>query len=154
MTKSPFQFLDPGCLVDDDLGLVVVEQVPADPVKGWVPAYHFEMRRVVDDATMGRLRLRIGDGDGILKYAGNVGYDVKPEFRGRRVAARSVRLVMDLARRHGLTALWIGCRPDNTASRRTCELIGAVYVETIDVPRDQPLFEYGVSITCRYRVAL
>lgn len=154
MTEQPFRFLDPGPLVDGDLSLVLAEAVAADPVKGWVPAYHFEMRRPADQAVMGRLRLRIGDGARELKYAGNVGYDVKPEFRGQRLAARSVRLIMPLARRHGLTAVWIGCRPDNAASLRTCALAGAVPVDTVEVPTDQPLFQLGVPVTCRHRLDL
>lgn len=154
MKDDGFSFVDPGPLVDGDLSLILAEKVPADPVKGWVPAYHFEMRRVPDHVAMGRLRLRIGDGGRELRYAGNVGYDVKPEFRGRGLAARSVRLVMGLARRHGLAALWIGCRPDNPASRRTCERAGAVYVDTLDVPAGHPLYELGVAVTRRYRLDL
>lgn len=152
MTPPPFRFFDPGPLLDGDLSLVLAEKVPGDPVKGWAPAYHFEMRRVGDQVVMGRLRLRIGDGDGELRYPGNVGYDVVPEHRGRRLAARSMRLILPLARQHGLTALWIGCRPDNIASRRSCELAGAAHIDTLEVPPDHPLRQHDVSVTRRYRL--
>ena len=36
-----------------------------------------------------------------------------------------MRLLLPLARRHGLQTVWITCNPDNWASRRTCELAGA-----------------------------
>jgi tagatose 1,6-diphosphate aldolase len=147
-------FLDPGPLADGDLSLVVAERIPADPVKGWVPAYHFEMRHTFDGVKMGRLRLRIGDGALELRYAGNIGYDVDEAFRGHRYASRSISLILPLCRAHGLREAWIGYRPENAASRRTCEVAGAEWVETVAVPEDQLLFQMGVSITCRYRLRL
>jgi len=152
--NSAFEFLDPGVLVDGELSLALVDRIPADPVKGWVPAYHFEMRHVPDGVKMGRLRLRIGDGERELRYAGNIGYDVDEVFRGHRYTTRAIRLVLALCQAHGLREVWIGCRPENAASRRTCELAGAEWVETVAVPEDQLLYHMGVAITCRYRLLL
>ena len=44
MTEG-FTFLDPGRLADDDLELVLVRRVPADPVKEYVPGYGFDLRK-------------------------------------------------------------------------------------------------------------
>ena len=58
-----FTFLDPGELVDRDLELVLVRNVPADPVKRYVPGYEFEMRSAPGGAVMGNLRVRVGDAE-------------------------------------------------------------------------------------------
>lgn len=85
-------------------------------------------------------------------YAGHIGYTVEPPHRGRRYAARSVALLVRLARRHEMSTLWITCDPDNAASRRTCELTGAELVEIVDVPRDDEIYREGSRQKCRYRL--
>ena len=55
---SDFKWREPGNLVDDDLALVLVRQTPAEPSKGYVPAYWFEMRRTGTEERMGNIELR------------------------------------------------------------------------------------------------
>ena len=154
MTED-FAFLDPGKLLDGNLDLILARKTPADPVKRYVPQYEFEMRSASDGAPMGWLRFRVGDADTILRYPGHIGYGVNPEFRGRRYAARSLRLIISLARAHSLTKLRITCHPDNMASRRTCELAGAVFHEIVDIPASHEMhWKEGIHIACRYCIAL
>lgn len=149
-----FAFLTPGRLVDGELELVLGSTTAGDPVRGWAPAYHFDMRHRRTGALLGGISLRIGHSDHIRLYAGHIGYGVRPEHRGHHYAARSSRLLFDLARAHGLSELWITCNPDNEASRRTCELLGGVLVETVDVPPTDSVYEPGGERKCRYRVEL
>jgi len=148
------KFRDPGELVDGDLRLVVSELVPADPIKGYVPAYKFAMTVVGADSAVGNIQLRLGATDGLVIYGGQIGYGVDEPFRGRRFAARSCRLLFPLARLHGFTELWVTCNPDNIASRRTCELAGAELVETVDLPADNDMYARGERQKCRYRIQL
>ncbi len=154
LVHDRFAFLDPGRLVDDDLELVLVSTTAADPVRGWVPAYNFEMRHVDTGAFLGSISLRIGNNDHIRLYAGHIGYSVVPHHRGHHYAARSCMLLYPLARAHGLCHIWITCNPDNWASRRTCELAGGVYVETVNVPPSDGVYGPGEERKCRYRVDL
>jgi len=85
-------------------------------------------------------------------YLGHIGYHVEPAYRSRHLAARSCRLSLPLARRHGLHPLWMTCNPDNWASRRTCELAGARLVETVDLPPNNPIYLSGELRKCRYRL--
>ena len=149
-----FEFLDPGPLIDGDLELVLVAQYPGDPEKGTVPSYGFEMWRVGEALKMGNISLRIGHTEHIEKYAGHIGYGVAPAFRGHRYAARSCMLLFPLARRHALNPLWITCNPDNVASTRTCEIVGAAYVETVALPENTDMYRFGERFKCRYRVDL
>jgi predicted acetyltransferase len=149
-----FKFLDPGRLVDGDLELVLYERYWGDPAKGKVPAYRFVMTRIRDGEELGSVELRVGDTDDIVLYAGQIGYGVEPIHRGHHYAARAVRLLLPLARQHGLGPLWITCNPDNLASRRTCELAGATFVEIVDLPPDSGLHKQGDRSKCRYRLDL
>ncbi len=154
---AEFAFLDPGPLIDGDLELVLAEQTPADPSWNWAPAYAFRMRLPgVEEA--GSINLRIGEQEALVHYGGHIGYGVHPEHRGHHYAARAVRLLLPLARRHGLQTVWITCNPDNWASRRTCEprrtceLAGAALVEIVDLPADNDMYQRGERRKCRYRL--
>jgi predicted acetyltransferase len=148
----PFKFLQPGRLVDGDLELALVKTTPADPVKGYVPAYEFEMRRTGTTTAMGLIRLRIASA-ARLRCPGHIGYEVKKRFRGRRYAARSCRLILPLARAHGLKAVWLTVDPKNIPSQRTCEIIGAKHLETIRIPRDHEMYARGARYRRRYRLS-
>jgi predicted acetyltransferase len=150
MISTTFPPLVP--LVDGELRLDVVERSPADPERGWVPAYKF--RIVVGDQAVGRVDLRLGATDFMIRYAGQVGYGIDVGFRGHRYAARALRLLKEVARVHGFGDLWITCNPDNLASRRTCELAGAELVEIVDLPPDCDMYADGDRSKCRYRLPL
>ncbi|MBM3189564.1 MAG: GNAT family N-acetyltransferase [Chloroflexi bacterium] len=103
---------------------------------------------------LGSIQLRIGDSEHLRLYAGHIGYGVAPEHRGHHYAARACRLLMPLARSHGFRALWITCDPDNIASRRTCELAGAEFVEIVDLSEDSDMYRNGSRQKCRFRLDL
>ena len=111
------------------------------------------MRRVGRKQRAGSIRLRIGS-IRRLRYAGHIGYDVNKRYRGNRYAARACRLLLPLAGAHGLRAVWITCPPSNMASRRTCELVGGKYVETVRVPKDHDMYGDGIHRVRRYRIDL
>jgi tagatose 1,6-diphosphate aldolase len=131
----------------------------SDTSTGRVPAYHFWMLAdppVGDEALriVGGLGLRIGHTKEIELYSGNIGYHVYPFARGRRFAERACRLVLSLARRHGMERIWITCNPDNIASRRTCERLGAQLLDTVTIPKDHPFRTRGETEKCRYLIDL
>jgi predicted acetyltransferase len=143
-------FQDPGELVDDELLLTVEHLYPGDAELGWVPAYRFLIS--VCGKRVGEIELRLGASDFIQQYAGQVAYGVDPECRGNRFAARALRLLPLLARRHGFTCIWATVDPENWASRRTCELAGATLVEIVDLPEDCEMYREGYRQRCRYRL--
>jgi predicted acetyltransferase len=149
-----FEFQDPGQLIDDDLELILVEKYPGDPTIGYVPAYRFKMTLVGQDEQIGNIELRVGNTEHIVMYGGHIGYRVDAKHRGHRYAARGCRLLLPLARTHGLKTLWITCNPDNIASKRTCEILGAELVEIVDLPEDTDMYQEGERQKCRYRLDL
>jgi len=149
-----FHFLQPGPLVDDDLILQLVERAPGDPMGEFVPTYRFKMTRQDRTVEMGRIDLRIGYTHNLLMYGGQIGYRVHQDYRGHHYAARSVRLLVPLARAHKLGNLWITCNPDNWASRRACEMAGLELVEIVDIPPHIDMYYQGERQKCRYRLDL
>ena len=157
-TEPPFPFIDPGPLVDGGLSLTLLQnythRFDTDAVPG---GYDFQMW---DAAThpaspAGGIRLRVGNDTEYLRlYYGHIGYDVNPDKRGRHFAERSVRLLLPLARHHGVRELWITCNPDNIASRRTCERLGMELVEVIRVAEHLQMFKRGDTHKCRFRLKL
>jgi predicted acetyltransferase len=76
------------------------------------------------------------------------------EYRGNHFAGRALRLLKPLARRHGLSELWITCNPENAASRRTCEFAGAELTEIVDLPPHVDMYQEGERQKCRCRLDL
>jgi predicted acetyltransferase len=128
-----------------------------NPYAAAVPGYHFWMRvetPIEGVSVAGGISLRIAWTKEVEVYYGHVGYHVYPPFRGRRYAERAVRLLLPLAKSHGLKVLWITTNPENLASRRTCERLGARMVEIVNVPRRHALYHRGDHHKCRYRLEL
>ena len=148
------RFRDVPDLVDDDLTLVLTRRSPANIAMNTVPAYVFEMRHTLLGQRMGQIDLRLGDTYNLLMYGGQIGYGVDPAYRGEHYAARSVRLLLPLARQHGFEEVWITCNPDNWPSRRTCELAGGELIEIVPVPPTLDLYHEGDREKCRYLIRL
>ena len=132
-----------------------------DPARQIAPGYTFWMRfrpQTNDPpppiAIAGSISLRLGHNQNLDYYLGHIGYHVLPPARGRHFAQRACQLLLPLARLHGHKHLWITCNPDNLASRRTCEHLGAVFFETVNVPREKALYSQGDRQKCRYRLDL
>jgi predicted acetyltransferase len=139
-----------GELCDADLRLVLTEI--ADHIYHKVPTFFFRMLSLPTGAEVGRANFRVGSTPHLERYAGHIGYGVHEPFRGRHYAARSVRLLVPLARQVGVDPIWITCDPENIASRRSLDLAGAEFVEIVDVPPDCCIFQSGHPRKCRYRL--
>ncbi|SDF82575.1 GNAT family N-acetyltransferase [Terriglobus roseus] len=116
------------------------------PVAAWL------MRNRAGDE-VGGIRFRLESTQHVLLYAGHIGYNVHPKHRGNHYAARAVRLLVPIAKAIKIDPLWITCDPENMASRRTLEWIGADYVETVNVLYNNAVFLAGHPRKRRYRLS-
>ncbi len=142
--------IDPGLLRDGELSLVFVSFAPHRTHQ--VPTYHFRLVHSTSGEEMGLINLRSQTNITIERYAGHIGYSVHEPFRGHRYAARSVTLILPLARKLGIDPLWITCDPENIASRRSCEIAGAEFIEVVDLPPDYAGYAFGQRQKSRYRL--
>ncbi|TGG95136.1 GNAT family N-acetyltransferase [Natronospirillum operosum] len=115
-----------------------------------VPAYLFSIYRADSGRIIGEIDLRLGATRYLRQFGGQLGYHVDSRFRGHRYAARACLLLQEVALAHEMEGLWITCNPDNLASRRTCELIGATYIDEVRVPFASELYWRGDRRKCRY----
>ena len=143
-----------GTLVDLDLELTLDRMDPMRPEDRWAASYVFDMVERPSQTKVGQISLRLADTEELLFYGGHVGYGVEEPFRGRHYAARSVKLLLPLAKRIGMKTLWITCDPANIASRRTCEIAGGELVEILEIPSTSPMYGQGRRESCRYRFDL
>jgi len=143
-------FLAPGALLDGDLALALEATRPANPGRGFLPAYRFAMRRCGSDTTVGEIGLKIGQPP---DHLGHVWYRVSKECRGNHYAARALKLLVPLARWHGIDPIRITNREENAASRRTCELAGATFVRMVETPEGYRDWLGPVRIKCVYHLA-
>lgn len=145
-----FKFLDPGPLKDQELELVLVETKQGDGTIYNATYYLFDM--MVGGQRAGYIRLRVDDTWFIQTYQGHIGYAVEPEFRGHHYSERACRLILPLAKTHGLNTIWITCNPDNIASRRNIERLGATLVEVVKAPINSEYYKIGIRAKCRFRL--
>ncbi len=137
-----------------DVVLLLANDVPARPELGRLRALHYAIRRRDASAVVGTIDLRLGYTTHIVLYGGHVGYGVQPEHRGHGYAAQACRALLPVARGFGMDTVYITCNPDNWASRKTCERIGAVLIEIVDLPPDCDMYLEGERQKCRYRWTL
>jgi len=146
-------FFDTSDLSDGEIYLYLSKTADENKEKGYVPAYYFKIMRCEDNKEVGQCDLRIGHNDN-TKYGGNIGYEVYEPFRGNHYAAKACKLLFKLARKHNMKELIITCSPNNIASRKTCEYIGAELMGIIDLPEWHEMYKHGRRKTCQYVIKL
>ncbi len=137
-------------LRDGDLRLELLEN-SLHPVHQ-VQTYFLRMVHAENGVEVGTINLRDAHNEYIERYAGHLGYSVREEHRGHRYAARALKLLLPLAAKLGINPLWVTCDPENIASRKTLECVGARFVEIVQVPEDTAIFQSGHRTKCRYRL--
>jgi len=138
-------------LTDGEIDLTLERTFDGIPGTSWSPSYTFKISLHGQREKIGNISLRIGDTDHLRLYAGHIGYNISLAYRGNRYAAKACLLAKQVAVDHDYSEIWITCNPDNFPSRRTCEIIGSEYVETVDLPPDTEMYRLGERQKRRYR---
>jgi tagatose 1,6-diphosphate aldolase len=126
-----------------------VRVVPRDESRGLVPYYHFRIL-LADGSDAGHLNFRVGDSDHVRVCAGHIGFEILERYRGHGYARQACHAVAPFV---GLfyDDVTITCDPDNHASARTIEKLGAMFVDEVPVPPHDPHFLRGSRAKRRYR---
>lgn len=118
--------------------------VPADRVQ----ATQFLAVRESDGKIVGMIQIRHRFNDYLEKYAGHIGYSVRPSERRRGYAREMLGLSFPFCRSIGLSRVLICCFPGNEGSRRTILENGGVYESTVYCPdTDDYIERYWVDLT-------
>lgn len=125
-----FQFMDRFDRLDvGEMTLRIIEKNPGNTEQ--IPFYYYDI--LVDGVPVGRVSIRIGENFHSY-YNGHIGYEVFPEHQGHGYAAKACGLVLEVARVHGMSRLYLTCGASNVASYRTIEKLGARLLEVCPVP--------------------
>ena len=122
--------------------------LPGDLELGFLPAYHYRIH-LETGLEAGHINFRVGEEPRDNYVAGHIGFSVTPEFRGNRIAYRACKLIQPFVARVSGDVI-ITCDPDNDASRRTIELLGAKFLNERAVPEDDPAYALGSRRKLRY----
>ena len=136
-------------IVSGPMTLQITEKVPAGP--DGLPFYFYDIQ--VNGVPVGKISIRIGAAFHTY-YNGNIGYEIDEPHRGHGYARAACRMILDVARYHGMTTLYLTCAESNTASYRTIAGLGAELLEICEVPREYFAFREDMERQRIYRLTL
>ncbi len=129
----------------DWLAAVRAYENPATVPEGKVQATQFLC--VEEGRVLGMLQLRHTLNDYLRRYAGHIGYSVRPSERRRGVAKWMLAAALPYCRELGLRRVMIACEPWNEGSRRTILANGGVFEKTVHEPEeDIDLEQYWITL--------
>lgn len=76
---------------------------------------------------LGFLNLRLRLNEGLLNYAGHIGYSIRPSERGKGYAKESLRQGLQIAKEKNIHRALVTCSTENPASRAVILANGGVY---------------------------
>ncbi len=106
--------------------------VPPDKVL----ATQFMLIRKNDDTLVGMIQVRHYFNDYLEKYAGHIGYSVRPSERRKGYAKEMLKMTLPFCHKLGLERILITCIDGNIGSERTILANGGVYEYTIHEPNE------------------
>ncbi|MDE7220773.1 MAG: GNAT family N-acetyltransferase [Oscillospiraceae bacterium] len=129
--------------------LQITEKVPAGP--DGLPFYFYDI--LVNGQPVGKISIRIG-ATFHTYYNGNIGYEIDEPYRGHGCARAACRMILPVARHHGMTSLYLTCAEGNIASYRTIEGLGSELLEICEVPREYFAWREGMERQRVYRLPI
>ncbi len=76
---------------------------------------------------LGFLNLRLRLNEGLLNYAGNIGYSIRPSERGKGYAKETLRQGLQLAKEKNIQKALVTCSVNNPASRAVILANGGIF---------------------------
>ena len=114
---------------------------------GRVPATQFIYVREADKRVVGMLQLRHYFNPYLEKYAGHIGYSVRPSERRKGYATAMLHDALPHCKKLGITDVLISCIVGNEGSRRTILNNGGVYESTVHEPElNRDLERYWIHL--------
>ena len=130
-------------LTDGYLELYIQRKAHAHEERFQVPAYYFSIKKSGFADEIGKIEIRIGHNEQTF-YGGNVGYEIYPPYRGNHYAMRACQIIKRVAKGHGMKFLYISCLPDNIASNKTCQRLGAKLLGNYLIPFHNEMYLMGI----------
>jgi len=112
-----------------------------------VPATQFLFIRKRDNRLVGMIQVRHRFNDFLEKYAGHIGYSVRPSERRKGYAKVMLKMVLPFCQEIGIDKVLISCIDDNIGSEKTILANGGVYESTVHEPNeDRDLKRFWITL--------
>ena len=144
--RKEFFFID-----GDIVSLRLLETVEGNGDE--LPFYWWSIVENASGATVGKISLRLGHNYHSY-WNGNVGYEVDEPYRGHHYAAIALKMVLPIAKAHGMDHLFVSCDKNNAASYKTIERCGGHLLEISYPPKDWIYYRPGLPLKRIYRIEL
>ena len=105
--------------------------MPETLPKGTVIATQFFYIRKSDNRLVGMIQVRHYLNDYLSKYAGHIGYSIRPSERRKGYATAMLNAVLPYCRKIGLHKILIACVDGNIGSERAILNNGGIYESTV-----------------------
>lgn len=121
---------------------------PATTPPDMAPATQFMFVRKSDGRIVGMIDVRHRFNEYLVKYAGHIGYSVRPSERRKGYATLMLRAALPYAAEIGLDRVLICCIEGNIGSEKTILANGGVYESTVSEPaRNRRLKRFWITLT-------
>jgi predicted acetyltransferase len=107
---------------------------PETVSEGLVPATQYMLVREEDHTIVGMIQVRHCFNDYLEKYAGHIGYSVRPTERRKGYSKEMLKMALPYCREIGLDKVLISCIDGNVGSEKTILANGGVYESTVHEP--------------------
>ena len=112
-----------------------------------VPATQFLFVRKSDNRLVGMIQVRHRFNGFLEKYAGHIGYSVRPSERCKGYAKEMLRIVLPFCREIGMDKVLIACIDGNIGSEKTILANGGIYESTVHEPNgDRDLKRFWIIL--------
>ena len=128
--------------------LLFIKRVNVEPAGELVPFYHFKIS-TDEGIQVGHINFKVGDTRHIRKCVGHIGYEIRPEYRGHHYSYFACDAIRPFVRTL-YESIILTSAPDNAASIKIIEKLGAKFLDNIVVPKEDPSYKGGARIKKRY----
>lgn len=112
-----------------------------------VPATQFLLVRQKDARLVGMIQVRRRFNEYMERYAGHIGYSVRPSERRKGYAKNMLHMALPFCRKIGLDRIMIACPSGNIGSEKTILANGGIYESTVHEPeKDVDLKRFWITL--------
>lgn len=112
-----------------------------------VPATQFIFVRKCDNRLIGMIQVRHHFNDYLEKYAGHIGYSVRPSERRKGYAKKMLKMTLPFCKELGISKVLISCIDGNIGSEKTILANGGMYESTVREPyKDMALKRFWITL--------
>lgn len=141
-------------LESNEIFLQLISKSEGNEAKGFSPEFKFDIKLKNGCKRIGHINLRLGNSEKVIKYIGHIGYGIDQEYRGNKYASKACKVAQKIFIDHNMSKVIVTCNPENFASRKVCESIGAILINEVEVPPTSIAYSETEKRKCRYEWVL